>query len=262
VNRPRVLVVQHNLDDHMNELAGPLVEAGIRIDTWCTWISAVAPEPLDSYDGILSMGALASVTEEDDHLWISAERELLEDALRFHVPVLGVCFGAQLLARAAGADVYRAAEPEIGWSLVEMTPEALEDPLFAGLGSSFHAFQFHYDTFSAPDDATVFSRSGDVIQAYRIGALAWGVQFHAEANPGTIHSWLGTYKDAMDEAHVDVESVMTLTADHAATYRNLGRGIASAFAAEVLDHQARRQSSDAAMREPLTLTTTGSNASA
>ena len=104
--------------------------------------------------------------------WIRSELELLSQALERGVPILGVCFGSQSLARAAGVrSVNR--PTEIGWHDVTMTSHAETDPVLGSLGK-VPAFQWHYDTFDLPPDATVLATAGDLIEAYRVGDSAWG----------------------------------------------------------------------------------------
>lgn len=228
---PRLLVIQHNLDDHLNELAGPLVDAGVSIEPWFTY---ARPEPRASeYDGVLSLGALVGVKDEAEHPWMSVERSLLEKALVNGTPTLGVCFGAQLLANIAGAPVLRANDPEIGWTPVEMAAAAAGDPVLAALGPRPHVFQYHYDTFGEPANGAILGRTGSVNQVLRIGERAWGVQFHVEVSPGAIYSWLGTYGEEMEGHGVDLEALAAETAIRWKGYRQIARDLAGAFAREV-----------------------------
>jgi GMP synthase (glutamine-hydrolysing) len=233
VTPPRLLVIQHDLDDALNELAAPLADAGLIIDTWCTFRSDAPEEPLESFDGVLSLGALASATDEDATPWIRGEIAVLEQALARRMPILGVCFGAQLLARAAGGRVYRSPVTEIGWFEVDMAPEAAADPVLGSLGPNVHVFQSHYDTFDLPAEATVLGRTGELTEAYRIGDRAWGVQFHIEANPSLVYSWLAVYKDAMLKAGVDIDELRRFTASYWREYRQASWDLATAFAGEV-----------------------------
>jgi GMP synthase (glutamine-hydrolysing) len=231
---PRLLVIQHNLDDALNDLAAPLVEAGLMIDTWCTFQASQPEEPLESFDGVLSLGALASAMDEATTPWIANEIAVLEHALARRMPILGVCFGAQLLARAAGGRVYRSPVTEIGWYQVDMAPEAASDPVLGGLGPRPHVFQSHYDTFDLPSSATVLGRTGELTEAFRIGDRAWAVQFHIEANPSLVYSWLAAYKDAMLKADVDIDELRQFTASYWGEYRQLSWNVATGFASQVV----------------------------
>ena len=136
VRQPRLLVIQHNLDDSLNDLGGALVAAGLRIDTWCTFRTEAPPFPLQLFDGVLSLGGTDSVADEAQLGWIVHERRLIEDALAAGIPILGVCFGAQMLARSAGGEVLPAPSSEIGWHEVQMSPAAAIDPVAAIPSSS------------------------------------------------------------------------------------------------------------------------------
>src|SRR5262249_35341633 len=105
-------------------------------------------------------------------------------------PVLGVCLGAQLLARASHAAVMPAARPEIGWYPVELTDEAANDPVFSALPGRFHAVQWHFCTYEGPAGACELARSDVCTQAFRLGERAWGIQFHAEVTRPQIAGWV------------------------------------------------------------------------
>jgi len=234
VNTPRLLVIQHDLDDALNELAPPIIVAGLQVDTWCTWHDEQSPWPLDEFAGVVSMGALASVTNETSVPWIRSELELLSRALERGVPILGVCFGSQSLARAAGGQVRKSPLTEIGWHDVTMTSHAETDPVLGSLGKEFPAFQWHYDTFDLPPDATVLATAGDLIEAYRVGDSAWGVQFHIEANPSVVYGWLGTYRDAIDEEGIDVDELRAATERNWIEYKRRSWEVGAAFATMVV----------------------------
>jgi GMP synthase (glutamine-hydrolysing) len=236
VPQPRLLVIQHNLDDSLNELGGALVAAGMHIDTWCTFLTETPPQPLESFDGVLSLGGTDSVADEARLPWITQERHLTEAALANGTPILGICFGAQMLARAAGAEITPAPRPEIGWHEIQMDPAAAADPVLAALGQRPHVFQFHYDTFTTPDAAVVMGAANGMTQAFRIGDSAWGVQFHVEANPALIHAWIATFDEDMAQAGVDFAEERAHTAEHWRGARDRSDGLAAAFAERVTAH--------------------------
>lgn len=233
-------MIQHNLDDHLNELAGPFVDAGVSIEPW---FACARPSPqLDAfeYDGVVSLGALVGVKDEGELPWMPVERALLEKAVANGTPTLGVCFGAQLLANIAGAPVQRAESAEIGWTPVEMDASGSDDPVLRTLGARPHVFQYHYDTFGEPSSGAILGRTGNLNQVLRVGQRAWGVQFHIEVNPGTIYSWIGTYGDEMRGHGVDLDALAEETARRWHAYRGLARGLAEAFVSEVEAFARRR----------------------
>jgi GMP synthase-like glutamine amidotransferase len=121
------------------------------------------------------------------------EKELLAELLDRDVPLLGACLGAQLVGSAAGARPRRAAQPEIGWYEVEVTPEGRDDPLIGPLAPSFTAFEWHSYEAELPAGAVALARSAVCLQAYRVGELAWGIQFHAEVLAADARSWIDEY---------------------------------------------------------------------
>lgn len=151
------------------------------------------PEPPEAYDGVMVFGGAMNVHEVHGHPWLSNELQVLERLLEDEVPVLGVCLGSQMLAAAAGAEVTRAPEPEIGWHEIETTPEAADDPLLGGAPERFIGFQWHSYQFDQPNGAVVLARSPVCLQAYRLGDSAWGIQFHAEVTKETVSEWISQY---------------------------------------------------------------------
>lgn len=223
----RLLVIQHLVHDHLHELAGPVADAGFEIVTWCTWLEEKPPVSIDEIDAIISMGGDDSAYA--DLPYIHNERELLAAALEREVPIFGVCFGAQILAIAAGGRGFKADQHEIGWTRVEYNPEAREDRIGRFLVGSPDVFQYHYDTFSLPPEAVLLGSTDGMVQAYRLGDRAWGVQFHLEATPGLIYGWLGSYADELREAGVDDGEVQADTRRYWATYRRVAWDVASEF---------------------------------
>ena len=114
---------------------------------------------------------------------------------------MGFCLGSQLLCKAAGGDVVKSPAKEIGWFPVNLTPEGLEDPLFAGLPPRFPVFQWHGDMFVPPrdspfGDATRLAVSELVPQqALRVGKRAYGLQFHIEITPDMVVDWTNEYQE-------------------------------------------------------------------
>jgi GMP synthase-like glutamine amidotransferase len=152
------------------------------------------------------------------------ELRYLEERLSRGTPMLGVCLGSQLIARAAGAQVFRAEEPEVGWVRVELTEAAAADPVAAALPHRFDAFQWHHYTHGLPEGAVELARSRVCTQAYRLGA-AWGVQFHPEVRGEQVESWLA--EDPEDVA--DPAALREATRDRIEGWNDLGRRLCAAF---------------------------------
>ena len=141
------------------------------------------------FPAIVVMGGPMGAYDEAEHDWLAPEKRLLRDAVEGGVPVWGVCLGAQLLASALGARVYRGELPEVGVLPVELTAEAADDPVFAAAPASFPALQWHGDTFDLPEGATLLARSAAYPnQAFRVGA-SYGLQFHIEVPLSLATDW-------------------------------------------------------------------------
>ena len=235
----KILVIQHNDDDNLNDLAAPFFEAGLEIVQWHAEKTPAPVESLDGFSGLVSLGAFAGVEEEAETPWMLVERKLIEEALALEMPVLGLCFGSQLLASVAGAEVGKSGRPEVGWYSVEMAPEAATDPLMSVLGPKPHVIQYHYDTFNwptsgAPENVTILGTANGMNQAFRVGKNAWGTQFHIELNLPTTLGWIATYPRAFEKAgNVPAEQV-ELTRQNWRQHQERSVALGRAFAQQVL----------------------------
>jgi GMP synthase-like glutamine amidotransferase len=175
----RALAIVHQSDAGPGVFAEEIAARGDQLDAWL--IAQGEPVPMDAlhYDAVLTFGGAMNADEEDAHPWLAEEKALLAELLERGVPTLGVCLGAQLLAEAAGARPRRAARPEIGWYPVQVAAEAADDPLLGPLAPEFRALEWHSYEFPLPPGATTLAHSAGCLQAYRIGEVAWGIQFHA-----------------------------------------------------------------------------------
>jgi len=165
------------------------------------------PDSLEDLQALIVLGGPMNVYEEAKYPFLKEEDGFLKEALRLKVPVLGICLGAQLLAKACGAAVKQNPEKEIGWYRVRLTDQGRREPFFEGLPEDFSVFQLHEDTFEVPAGAVLLAQ-GDTCynQAFRFGENAYGLQFHIEVTPEMIASWFCTYQDAA--ATHDIMNIM------------------------------------------------------
>ena len=140
-----------------------------------------------------------NVYETDKYPFLTKEESFLKEALAERKPILGICLGAQILAKITGAAVEKTTTKEIGWCDVELTQEASSDPLFEGLGQRFSVFQWHEDTFGIPIGGRLLAEGAKCRnQAFRFGDCAWGLQFHPEITKDMIVEWLDYYQNDLD----------------------------------------------------------------
>ena len=188
----KILSLVHGTEARTELFAPVAEERGHEIEEWSLAWNTPPPRPLDAYDAVMVFGGAMHADQDHLHPWLREETLLLQKLLDGHVPVLGACLGAQLLARAAHAPVLPAPEPEIGWHDVELTEEAQDDPVLSPLPERFDAFQWHYYTYRVPAGAVELARSRTCTQAFRLGERVWGVQFHPEVTEPQIRSWLAS----------------------------------------------------------------------
>jgi GMP synthase-like glutamine amidotransferase len=201
--------------------------AGHELERWVVPLGG-APQPATSYGAVMVFGGAMHPDSDAENGWLEREEEFLRAALATEVPVVGVCLGAQMLARAAGAWVGPARKPEVGWFDVELTPAGRDDPVLGVLPPRTEAFQWHSYTFDVPDRGTELARSAACTQAFRVGERAWGLQFHAEVTLPMVRTW--TAEDA-DELPVPAEEFLAESERRIADWNDHGRRLAAAFLA-------------------------------
>jgi GMP synthase (glutamine-hydrolysing) len=213
--------------DARAELFAPVVEeAGHLIDEWSFGWGTPPPRTLDSYDSVLVFGGAMHADQDAHHPWLREETLWLQQLLDRHTPVLGVCLGVQLLARAAGASVGRMQDgPEIGWYTVELTDEGAAAPVIGVLPRSFDAMQWHHYTYGLPGGAVELARSAACTQAFRLGDACWGVQFHPEVTATQVAGWAADANDPPPDA----ERLRAETLEKIARWNDLGRSLCAAF---------------------------------
>jgi GMP synthase-like glutamine amidotransferase len=184
----RILVLQHIaceppgvFEDVLRERAHELVR--VELDE-----GEALPD--GAFDAIVAMGGPMSVNDEAEHPWLVAEKEAIARHVRAGKPFWGSCLGAQLLAAALGARVYAGPAPEVGVLGIELTPEGRADPVLGGLPAEIDTLQWHGDTFDLPEGGVLLASSPAYAnQAYRVGRVAYAVQFHVEVTEAMGEEW-------------------------------------------------------------------------
>ena len=184
----RVLVIMHVESEGPGVFGELLQAAGAEVRIARLHLGDALPDPRE-FDAALSMGGPMNVYEEQRYPFLRDETRFLQAAFARDLPVLGICLGAQLIAKAAGGSVTKNHVDEVGWSTVTLTGEGLADPLFRGLPATLPVFQWHGDTFAIPSGGALLATGADCRnQALRFGR-SYGLQFHLEADRGLLASW-------------------------------------------------------------------------
>lgn len=207
------LILQH-LDIEPPALIGEVLrEAGHQLHTLNPDRGDALPRDASGYAGIIIMGGPQSAN--DIHLpHIRDELDWLAGPLEKGTPMLGVCLGSQLMAKAAGGAVSASPKRELGWYRVFPVEQSSGDPLFSDISpSGLTVFQWHGETFSLPESGTLILTHPEVpAQAFRLGKGQYGLQFHVEVDEALIRQWVEA--GASERAHLGADGIAAL---HAAT---------------------------------------------
>ena len=185
-----------------------------------------SPDPAARYDAVMVFGGSMHPDQDDEFAWLEREEEFLQELVAAEVPAFGVCLGAQMLARAAGATVGPADAPEIGWLGVTLTEAGTADPVLGVLPREPTVFQWHHYTFDVPPDGIELARSDVCVQAFRLRQPAWGIQFHAEVTLPMVTGWA---EEDPDDLPMGPEELRAATERHIARSNEQGRALAEAF---------------------------------
>uniref|UniRef100_Q01XS1 Glutamine amidotransferase class-I n=1 Tax=Solibacter usitatus (strain Ellin6076) TaxID=234267 RepID=Q01XS1_SOLUE len=183
----RVLAFRHVPFEGLGLLEAALRERCVAIDYVDAYQAKAIIPAAEAYTALVFLGGPMSVNDDLDYL--RREMEIIRQAAARRQPVLGICLGAQLIAKAMGARVQPNPKKEIGWFEVEFTDAAARDALFAGF-SKETVFHWHGETFDLPEGAELLASSRDCKhQAYRLGSHLYGFQFHLEVTPSMVADW-------------------------------------------------------------------------
>ncbi len=224
----RVLSVSHGptVPGGVFDLA--VEEGGHTLERWSV-PDGDSPDPARDYDALMVFGGAMHPDEDDRFAWLAREEEFLQEALAERVPTVGVCLGAQLLARAAGAAVRPASAPEIGWFDVALTGAGAADPVLGVLPSTATVFQWHHYTFDLPRSGIELARSAVCTQAFRLDGPAWAIQFHAEVTSAMLSAWI---EEDPDDLPMVPDELRAQSGEHLATSTEQGRALVEAFLRE------------------------------
>jgi GMP synthase-like glutamine amidotransferase len=218
----RALVIQHEEDAPGGHVSTWLAERGAEEDVYLITADGRAPAPSD-YDVVVSLGSEQSAY--DDALpWVAREAALLRDAFDADIPVLGVCFGSQILARALGGQALPGERTEIGWFGIRS-----DDPVLVAEGPWF---QWHHDTFTPPPGASLLADSPAAPQAYMLGRCL-GVQFHPEVTVPIVEEWVALGGDQLVRHGIDADRLMAETREREPENRSRAWRLMDAFVSQV-----------------------------
>lgn len=230
----RLLVFQHVPFEILGIFHPMLKRRGFRIRYVNFARHPDARPKIENYHGLIVLGGPMSVYQTDRFPHLAWEVEAITRAVERGMPILGICLGAQLIARAFGATVERAVQPEIGWYDVAPSEAAAADPVLAPLTRAQPIFQWHEDEAQLPDGAVQLASTATCAnQAFRLLDNVYGFQFHLEVDQPLIERWLNVpvhRKELSDlRGRIDVARVRAQTLEHIDASRALGEQVFSRF---------------------------------
>ncbi len=154
----------------------------------------ILPQDLTGVEAVVVLGGPMNVYEEDKYPFLKEENIFIQRILKEGIPYLGICLGSQLLAKAARAKVVKSPIKEIGWYQIQLTPEGKKDLFLNGFDPHIEIYHWHEDMFQIPKDGVLLATApGCLHQAFRVGANAYGIQFHIEGTDQSIQEWSDEY---------------------------------------------------------------------
>ena len=189
--RPKILVFQHVPYEPLGTLDPLLKEAGFRIRYVNFGRDPHQRPSLERYEALIVLGGPMNAHQIDTYPNLATEVDVIREAVDSGMSVLGICLGAQLLAKALGGRVSRNEEREIGWYDVQLTEAGCADPVISSFAPTQQVFQWHEDGISLPDGVLHLATSpASRVQAFRYGEHAYGFQFHLEVDASLVERWL------------------------------------------------------------------------
>lgn len=211
-------MIENDPDDHPGRLGEWLAAAGLRLAVVRPHAGERVPNDPSRYAGLVVLGGEQHAYPDPSGVpgapWFPAIESLLRATVRDRLPTLAVCLGAQLLATAHGGRVAPAAAgPELGPALVARRDAAESDPLFGGVPFTPDVLQWHRDVVTdLPPGAVLLAASTRYPhQAFRIGAAAWGLQFHIEPDLAMVAGWAAGNRDLLERLGLGEPQLLAAT---------------------------------------------------
>jgi GMP synthase (glutamine-hydrolysing) len=211
---------------------------GAEVTLLPAYAGAAVPADLRAHDALVILGGPQDALDDAHFPHMPAVVDLIRSAAAADKAVLGICLGAQLMARALGGTNILGRPMEFGYHEIVPTPAAAQDPVFASLcGAPATTFQWHVDSFELPAGAVHLAASRMTVnQAFRMGRAAYGFQFHVEASEAVLRRWSVDLAPHMAKASGPGWCIEAAIARHGVAARTAGTRLVDAW----LDQAGRR----------------------
>jgi GMP synthase (glutamine-hydrolysing) len=193
----RVAIVENTPVTHHGQVGVALHEAAALIDLYKPWSGQSLPQTVHA-DALVVFGGEQSAIDDHTHPYLPELARLMADYTAMDRPVLGICLGSQLMARAFGGENHLGIAREFGWCEVDLTEEGRRDPVLSALPARFAIAQWHSDTFTLPAGAVHLAKSAIAPnQAFRVGRASYATQFHFEVSRAVMQDWVNSFPEAV-----------------------------------------------------------------
>jgi len=223
----KVLAIRHVEIEHLGIFEPLLKSLGFSYEYLDTPRGMRLNEPLENYRGVIVLGGYMGAYEEKKYPFLGYEFHLMEEALKQGIPLLGICLGAQMLAKILGARVYKGEKgKEIGWLEVFKTGE---HSYFSDFPERFKVFQWHGDTFDLPVGAQrLFSSEKYENQGF-VFERSVGLQFHIEVDKGLARVWKEAYQEEIEKEGLEERVFEEISEEEESLLKELSRGFLKKF---------------------------------
>jgi GMP synthase (glutamine-hydrolysing) len=229
-----VIVVQHEPSVPPGSITDVLERSKVEHYVLEAWRAPAWPSA-GELSALVVMGGTMNVDELDAYPFLRQSRTLMAEALERDIPVMGVCLGAQMMARVLGGDVHRATPRNARFSPLELSSEAAADPVMAPFATGAEVLQFHEDTFTIPTGAVPLATSAasGLHQAFRHGERAYAIQFHFEVDTAILKEWCRNIGQAalLGDWGISEDDLMTQAARHIDAQHRAGTELFAKFLA-------------------------------
>jgi GMP synthase-like glutamine amidotransferase len=199
-----ILFVQHVDNEGPGYFKQVLEDQEVPFQILKTFSSVKFDLPPDC-NGVIILGGPMNADDESGYPFLKEEKDFIRELIRQDIPLLGICLGAQLIAQAAGGEVFKADKKEIGWYEVSVSTEDGDDLILKGLPKMFQVFQWHEDTFSIPPQGKrLITAAGCPNQGFKVETRCYGIQFHLEADAEMIDGWLQSALKNLPSNHIGI----------------------------------------------------------
>ena len=204
-----VIVLQHVACETIGTVDGSLAERKLPFRYVRSFEGESVPREMGDSPALIVMGGPMGVYEENRFPFLREELGLIESALRAGRPILGICLGSQLLAKALGAEVKKGPRKEIGWHRVRLSGAGRADAVFGGAPEEFTALHWHGDIFDLPKGAALLASSEMTDrQAFRWGRNAYGILFHLEITEPMLREWVSNFAGELAAEKLDGAAIL------------------------------------------------------